>query len=91
MEGRTSKQCRERWCHHLDPRVKKVEFSPEEDAQLISMQAALGNQWAIIAKQMEGRTENSIRARFKALNNPRSKGKLQVDDIMHVVTMESPQ
>lgn len=23
MPGRTSKQCRERWCHHLDPSINR--------------------------------------------------------------------
>jgi hypothetical protein len=30
MPGRTSKQCRERWCHHLDPSIKKGDYTPEE-------------------------------------------------------------
>lgn len=38
MEGRTSKQCRERWCHHLDPAVRKGGYTTEEDDLIIILQ-----------------------------------------------------
>lgn len=31
LPGRIGKQCRERWFNHLDPSIKKGEWSPEED------------------------------------------------------------
>ena len=30
MPGRTSKQCRERWCHALDPAIVKGAYTAEE-------------------------------------------------------------
>jgi len=69
MPGRTSKQCRERWCHHLDPNVKKTEYTDEEDKKILSLHQQLGNRWSAIAKQLPGRTENSIRSRVKALKS----------------------
>eukprot|EP01035_Chromulina_nebulosa_P018766 gene18766-24533_t len=69
MPGRTSKQCRERWCHHLDPNVKKSEYTDEEDKKILSLHQQLGNRWSAIAKQLPGRTENSIRSRVKALKS----------------------
>jgi hypothetical protein len=68
LPGRTSKQCRERWCHHLDPRIKRGEFSAEEDDLIMSMQAKHGNRWSLIAQLLPGRTENSIKVRSKALS-----------------------
>lgn len=65
--GRTSKQCRERWCHHLDPSINKGVYSPEEDRIIVETQARLGNKWSQIAARLPGRTENSIKIRCKAL------------------------
>lgn len=36
--GRTAKQCRERWCHHLDPSVNHGNWTMEEDRQLKALQ-----------------------------------------------------
>ncbi|CAB1113075.1 MYB [Ectocarpus sp. CCAP 1310/34] len=67
MSGRTSKQCRERWCHHLDPSINKGAYTEEEDKIIIETQAKLGNRWSQIAARLPGRTENSIKIRCKAL------------------------
>lgn len=40
--GRTAKQCRERWCHHLDPSVNHGNWSQEEDRQLKTLQVRMG-------------------------------------------------
>lgn len=68
MPGRTSKQCRERWCHHLDPTVLKSDFSREEDDRLILFHQSFGNRWSMIARLLPGRTENSVRSRVKFMN-----------------------
>lgn len=65
--GRTSKQCRERWYHHLDPSINKSAYTPREDKIIIETQARLGNKWSQIAARLPGRTENSIKIRCKAL------------------------
>jgi hypothetical protein len=74
MPGRTSKQCRERWCHHLDPAVKKEEFTADEDFLLLSLQSRFGNRWASISRMMPGRTENSVKIRFKSLEKAMRSG-----------------
>ncbi|CAN0159179.1 unnamed protein product, partial [Discosporangium mesarthrocarpum] len=38
MDGRTSKQCRERWCHHLDPTVRKGGYTSKEDDLIVCLQ-----------------------------------------------------
>ena len=50
LGGRTSKQCRERWCNHLDPSIKKGGWTDEEDQLLLDAQAQLGNRWCEISK-----------------------------------------
>lgn len=69
MPGRTSKQCRERWRQYLDPRLNRSLFSPQEDERLIQLYEKLGKQWSLIAKHLDGRTENSVCSRIKALMN----------------------
>ena len=41
LVSRTGKQCRERYHNHLQPAVKKGEWSEEEDRLIIEMQAKL--------------------------------------------------
>ena len=50
----SSKQCRERWCDHLDPTIKRGEFSAEEDLVILDSQAALGNRWKEICSLLPG-------------------------------------
>lgn len=38
LPGRMGKQCRERWFNHLDPSVKKTEWTPREDEILFNAQ-----------------------------------------------------
>jgi len=75
MQGRTSKQCRERWCHHLDPSVKKGDYTDDEDQKILLLQNELGNKWAEISKQLPGRTENAVKIRWKALDRAKNSSK----------------
>jgi len=61
LPGRIGKQCRERWHNHLNPRIKKNEWSQEEELILYIIHQQKKNKWAIIAKDLEGRTDNTIK------------------------------
>eukprot|EP00940_MAST-03C_sp_MAST-3C-sp2_P002786 g2786.t1 len=67
IAGRTPKQCRERWFNHLDPNVKKGNWTEEEDTIVWNAQKELGNRWSKIARMLNGRTENAVKIRWKSL------------------------
>lgn len=41
--GRTGKQCRERWIHHLRPDIKRGLWTDEEDTIIINGHSQHGN------------------------------------------------
>lgn len=65
---RHARQCRERWYNHLDPTLLKSEFSLQEDILILEHQAQVGNKWAIIARNLPGRTENATKNRWNSLS-----------------------
>ncbi|KAF0717066.1 Aste57867_2519 [Aphanomyces stellatus] len=71
IPGRTPKQCRERWRNHLDPSINKGPYAEDEDQLILGQQARLGNKWSQIAQMLPGRTEDSVKIRWKSLKqNP---------------------
>lgn len=64
---RHGKQCRERWYNHLDPQLKKGNWSPREDLVLLEKQLEMGNRWSDISKLLLGRNENSVKNRWKSM------------------------
>lgn len=64
MSGRVGKQCRERWRNHLDPSIRRDDFTKEEDALVLRLVKLLGTRWARISEKMPGRTENAVKNRY---------------------------
>ena len=58
---RNQKQCRERWFNQLDPSVRKGGWTHEEDCMIVAMQKRYGNKWSVIANELDGRTDNTVK------------------------------
>jgi hypothetical protein len=68
IKGRTAKQCRERWYYNLNPEiVADKTWSKEEDKKILDMYQTVGSSWSQIGRALDGRTENSVKTRFKSL------------------------
>jgi hypothetical protein len=67
LPGRTGKQCRERWITKLSPAFRSDAWTSDEDATLVRLQAAHGNQWAKFRAELPGRSTVSIKNRWVSL------------------------
>ncbi|CAI2386005.1 unnamed protein product [Moneuplotes crassus] len=61
---RSSKQCRERWHNHLDPKINKEPITLDEERKIFEYHLEIGNKWAKIANILGGRTDNMVKNHF---------------------------
>lgn len=80
VEGRSAKQCRERWCLNLDPSINHGPWSAEEDHELMEFVRLNGGKWSLIAKYMPGRTENSVKTRYYSIQRKEARRKRWTED-----------
>ena len=64
IKGRCGKQCRERWVNILNPGVKKGNWTDHEQDLIFLNLKRYFTSWSMMAKELEGRTENSIKNYF---------------------------
>lgn len=67
IQGRSRKQCRDRWINCLDPMIKKGEWNSQEDYIILKSLIKQGYNWSRIAQFLKGRTANSVKNRFYCL------------------------
>ncbi len=63
---KTPKQCKARWYEWLDPGIRKVEWTKEEDEKLLHLAKLLPNQWRTMAP-IVGRTATQCLERYQKL------------------------
>jgi hypothetical protein len=66
VDGRSSKQCRERWHNHLSPDIDKSEFTACEESIVRTQYQIMGPKWSEMSRMLPGRTDNSIKNLFNS-------------------------
>ncbi|CAD8106363.1 unnamed protein product [Paramecium sonneborni] len=64
---RTPKQIRERWMNYLNPELNKEQWLLKEDLIILKNVINNGKKWSQISQQLNGRTENQVKNRYKSL------------------------
>ncbi|KAL2495733.1 myb domain protein 63 [Forsythia ovata] len=77
---RCGKSCRLRWINYLRPDVKRGNFTPEEEENIIKLHNSFGNKWSKIASHLPGRTDNEIKNVWNTHLKKRSTKKTKVSD-----------
>ena len=80
MEGRSGKQCRERWHNHLSPDVNKTKWSAEEDRAIVEAVHLYGTRWSEIVKMFPGRTDNAIKNRWNSMLRKEERRRKRVEE-----------
>ena len=67
IKDREGKQCRERWHNHLNPEINKYAWTEEEEWYLFLLFRLYGSKWSVLAKFINGRTDNSIKNHWNSI------------------------
>jgi hypothetical protein len=60
----TSRQCRDRWCNYLSPKLNHEYWTEEEDQRLLHAIDRYGTRWSLIAPDFPDRSGNAIQNRY---------------------------
>ncbi len=64
MKTRGPKQLRDRFMNNLDPKIKRGNFSIDEDLKILNLKNVYGNKWSLIAKHFQNRSPDIIKSRY---------------------------
>lgn len=77
FENRTNKDCRKRWFHSLDPKLKRGRWTEHEDKVLIEAYKKMGPVWHRIAQLIPGRTDDQCSKRYNDVLDPNISNRLR--------------
>ncbi|EAY08187.1 Myb-like DNA-binding domain containing protein [Trichomonas vaginalis G3] len=88
MPGRNQRQCKDRWEKFVCPKLRNGPYTKEEDDMILELHSKLGAKWVQISSMIPGRSDTSVKTRFKLLQR-RMKSQTQqtsdIDDDKHFV------
>ncbi|EAX91613.1 Myb-like DNA-binding domain containing protein [Trichomonas vaginalis G3] len=64
LNGRTARQCWDRYNNYLYKNLKKDKWTPDEDAIIVNMYNKIGSKWTKIAQMLDGRSGNNVKNRW---------------------------
>jgi hypothetical protein len=64
MNGRSVRQCRERWKYFLEPTINRGDWTLDEDNLLLAKYDEIGPKWAQISAFFRSRTDIDLKNRF---------------------------
>lgn len=67
LNRKSAKQCKARWNEWLDPSIRKIEWSREEDEKLLHLAKLMPAQWKTIGPLVGGRTAIQCQERYEQL------------------------
>ena len=67
LNRKSAKQCKARWHEWLDPSIRKIEWSREEDEKLLHLAKLMPAQWKTIGPLVGGRTAIQCKERYEKL------------------------
>lgn len=68
--NRSNKDCRKRWFHSLDPKLKRGRWTDHEDRVLMEAYKKMGPVWHRIAQLIPGRTDDQCSKRYNDVLDP---------------------
>lgn len=85
LEGRTARQCRDRWNNYLNPSLNRDEWKIEEDEILLKLYEKNGPQWTSFCSVLNGRSINDVRNRyFKLMRKNQKLSKSSSDNTISI-------
>jgi hypothetical protein len=78
MNGRTVRQCRERWKYYLEPSINKLEWTAQEDELLLQKYQEIGPKWAQLALLFHARTDIDLKNRYHRIERSARKAEVRM-------------
>jgi hypothetical protein len=89
MDGKTARQCKERWQNYLAPSLNTAPWTCAEDKLLMEKFQAFGSKWVRISKFFENRTDSMLKNRYNRLQRRKDKRRPRQENVEQATTASS--